>query len=302
VLAVFRVTIVSNAIHLEAARRLRRREADAAQHRQAPRRAAWRDLLIHEPRRLQLSSEDRRLWPLRLAVRRSVMLALLPLALLGLVEELRLPHLRRVGRALRLLARRARRLCLIDDGLDQYRAQPRAVEPLAFAAGTPCWLFSDAVDGRAAWCRRFSLGDLGPLYTPEDFAPGPGLPPPPAEGPWSALVIDAPGLERLAEAGSERCGLLPPGPRLLVPHPVRAKRCWPLPPGPGDRELARPPEPLIATFTALVVVGESMTLLAALRLRPPGSPLLVVLPRDSDANLRRLVAARAALDPAVQLI
>ena len=45
-----------------------------------------------------------------------------------------------------------------------------------------------------------------------------------------------------------------------------------------------------------------MTLLAALRLRPQGSPLLVVLPRDSDANLRRLVAARAALDPAVQLI
>jgi hypothetical protein len=44
-----------------------------------------------------------------------------------------------------------------------------------------------------------------------------------------------------------------------------------------------------------------MTLLAALRLRPPGAPLLVVLPADTDANLRRLVEARAARDPAVQL-
>lgn len=298
----FRVTIVSNAIHLEAVRRLRRREQAAAQNREAQRLPAWRDLLIHEPRRLQLNADDRRLWPLRLAVSPLVMLALLPLALLGLVEELRLPHLRRVGRALRLLARRARRLCLIDDGLDQYRAQPRAVEPLAFAAGTPYWLFSDAVDGRAPWCSRFAVGELGPLYSREDPAAAAGLPPPPAEGPWSALVIDAPGLERLAPAGPEPCsGLLPPGPRLLVPHPVRAKRCWALPARPGDRELAGPPEPLIAAFPALVVVGESMTLLAALRLRPPGAPLLVVLPADTDANLRRLVEARAALDPAVQL-
>jgi hypothetical protein len=300
---VFRVTIVSNAIHLEAARRLRRRELAAVQNRAAQRRPAWRDLLIHEPLRLQLSADDRRLWPLRLAVSPLVMLALLPLALLGLVEELRLPHLRRVGRALRLLARLARRLCLIDDGLDQYRAQPRAVEPLAFAAGTPYWLFSDAVDGRAPWCSRFAVGELGPLYDPQDPAAPAGLPPPPppAEGPWSALVIDAPGLERLAPAGPETRRLLPPGPRLLVPHPVRAKRSWALPARPGDRELAGPPEPLIAAFAALVVVGESMTLLAALRLRPPGAPLLVLLPADTDANLRRLVEARAARDPAVRL-
>lgn len=296
----FRVTLVSNAIHLEAARRLRRRE-DAAKHC----RAGWRDLLIHEPRRMDLTAEDRQLWPIRLAVQPLVISALLPLALAGLVEELRLPHLRRVGRALRLLARCSHRLGLIDDGLDQYREQPRAVEPLAFAAGTPYGLFSDAAACRASWCARFVVSDLGPLYAPEAL-PGPDLgssllPPIGAAGTWRVLIIDAPGLERLAEAGSWLHRVLVDGPRLLVPHPVAAKRSWSLPLGPADQELAGPPEPLIAAFPGLVVVGESMTLLAALRLRRPGSPLLVALPQDADANLRRLVEAYTAVDPAVQL-
>lgn len=296
----FRVTLVSNAIHLEAARRLRRRE-DAAK----PLRAAWRDLLIHEPRRMELTAEDRQLWPLRLAVQPLVMASLMPLALVGLVEELRLPHLRRVGRALRLLARWAPRLGLIDDGLDQYREQPRAVEPLAFSAGTTCWLFSDAPACRASWCARFVVEDLGPLYAPEalvGLALGSSLfPPVGAAGTWGVLIIDAPGLERLVEAGPRLHGVLVGGPRLVVPHPVPAKRSWSLPLGPADQELAGPPEPLIAAFSGLVVVGESMTLLAALRLRRPGSPLLVALPQDADANLRRLVEAHTAVDPAVRL-
>jgi hypothetical protein len=300
---VFRVTIVSKALHLEAARRLRRLEDAAAQDLATSRRAAWRELLIHEPRRTPLTAKDRRLWPLRLAVRPLVMLALLPWALMGLVEELRLPHLRRVGRALRVVARHARRITLIDDGLDQYRDQPRAVEPMAFAAGTPCWLFSDLPACRAAWCDRFAVGDLGPLYGPGAWAGSGGacLPPPGVAGAWSALIIDAPGLERLAAAGPEVREALGEGPWLLVPHPVATKRCWSLPAGAADRELAGPPEPLIAAFPGLVVVGESMTLLAALRLRPPGSPLLVVLPRDVDANLCRLVEVHAAADPAVRL-
>lgn len=293
----FRITLVSNAIHLEAARRLRHLEA-----RSAARRSPWRDLLIHEPRRTRLSNADRQLWPLRLAVHPLVMVGLLLPALLGLVEELRLPHLRRVGRALRLLARRARKLSLIDDGLDQYREQPRALEPLAFAAGTPLWLFSDAAAFRAPWCHRFTVGELGPLYDPASVERQ-KLPVVGPNGPWRCLILDAPGLERLAVLAPAWPWPALAGPRLVALHPVRAKRSWRIPSGPEDRELSSPPEPMLAaTGGLLVVVGESMTLLAALALRPVGSPLLVTLPANSDANLRRIVVARAAQDPAVQIL
>jgi hypothetical protein len=294
---VLRITIVSNPIHLEAARRLHLLEA-------GPRAdgPAWGELLVHEPRRIQLTPADRRLWPLRLAVHPLVMAALVVPALLGWVEELRLPHLRRVGRALRLLARRAGRCTLIDDGLDQYRQSPRAVDPLAFPAGTPYWLFSDAADFRAPWCGRFRVGDLGPLYDGQAAAGAEPWPVPGAGGPWRTLIVDAPGLERLGEglAAGEVAPLR--GPCLVVPHPVAAKRSWQVPLGPLDRHWTGPPEQLITASEGLVVVGESMTLLAALSLRPLGARLLVVLPRNADANLRRLVAARAAEDPSVEVL
>jgi hypothetical protein len=246
-----RLLLVTNAIHLEAARRIRCWERQSG---------AWRllDLLVYEPRRVCLTPEDRRLWPLR------------------------------------LVARRARRISLLDDGLDQYRDQPRAVDPLAFPAGTPCWLFSDAAAFRAQWCRRFDCRELGPLYGAG------GAPGPPAAGIPTAcrtLIIDAPGVERL-QAHADRL----PRPWLVVPHPVVAKRHWTLPPAPGDLTRAGPPEDLIAAFPGLVVVGESMTLLAALRLRLPGSRLLVALPESAAPNLRRLVEGEAALDPQVQYL
>lgn len=292
-----RITIVSNAIHLEAARRLRQREARPG----AGRSPRW-DLLIHEPRRTQLTEADRQCWPLRLAVHPLLMATLVVPALLGLVEEVRLPHLRGVGRALRLIVRRARQRSLIDDGLDQYRDHPRAVDPLGFAAGTPLWLFSDAPGFRASWCERFAVGDLGPLYGPASRRCQP-LPAPGPAGPWRCLILDGPGLERLAALGPSCPWPDLGGPRLVIPHPVLAKRSWRTPPGPADREISGPPEPLLVdTPRMLVVVGESMTLLAALALRPVGSPLLVALPRESDANLQRLVRARAAEDPAVQLL
>jgi hypothetical protein len=81
---------------------------------------------------------------------------------------------------------------------------------------------------------------------------------------------------------------------------VIAKRHWTLPPAPGDLTMAGPPEDLLATFSGLVVVGESMTLLAALRLRPSGSRLLVALPESAAPNLRRLVHGEAGLDPLVE--
>jgi hypothetical protein len=279
-----RLTLVTNALHLEAARRIRHGEGlEGALQRS--------ELLLHEARRVALTPEDRRLWPLRLPVTPLVMVALVPLALLGLVGELRLAHLSRAGRALRLVARRARRISLLDDGLDQYRERPRAVEPLAFPAGTRCWLFSDAAAFRAPWCRRFACHELGPLYGAGREGESP------AAAICRTLIIDAPGVERLQPHAARL-----PRPWLVVPHPVIAKRHWTLPSAPGDSTMTGPPEQLIAAFTGLVVVGESMTLLAALRLRPPGSRLLVALPDSADANLRRLVLHEAELDQLVECL
>lgn len=290
-----RLTLVSNALHLEAVRRIRHVEGQEG----APRRP---ELLLHEPRRVVLTPEDRRLWPLRLPVTPLVMAALVPLALLGLVGELRLAHLSRAGRALRLVARRARRICLLDDGLDQYRDEPRAVDPLAFPAGTPCWLFSDAIAFRAPWCRRFDCRELGPLYG--DGESGSAAPsaypadPPPAGAFAGSLIIDAPGLERV---DSVAAGLLP-HPWRVVPHPVRTKRSWALPPASGDLVAEGQPEDLISRCQGVVLVGESMTLLAAVRLRSPGVRLLVALPAATDPNLGRMVRDLAGLDPSVELL
>lgn len=305
-----RVTLVSNAIQLEAARRLRRRAL--ARRSDATARGDGRpeprfELLVHEPGRMRLTAEDRRLWPLRGRVSPALMAVLTLPALLGLVSELRLSHLCRVGRALRLLARHARGLCLLDDGLDQYRSSPRAVQPEVFPQGTPCWLFSDAPAFRADWCRRFRCRELGPLYEPpaghasrRETTDGPaaaraGLP---TLGPGvGTLIIDSPGVERLQSHAMEL-----PRPWSLVPHPVAAKRSWRLPLSPGERLLRLPPEQLLPDWTGVVLVGESLMLLAALRLRPAGSPLWIALPPSVDANLERLARSLAAADPSVRLL
>ena len=300
-----RLTLVSNAIHLEAARRLRRRAlaepAVAAGGRAQPRF----ELLIHEPGRMRLTAEDRRLWPLRCPVSPALMAALTLPALLGLVSELRFSHLCRVGRALRLVARHARSLCLLDDGLDQYRARPRVVQPEAFPPGTPLWLFSDVVAFRADWCRRFRCGELGPLYAPPEPPGDPrpdGRMAPAATGIAGAaamgtLIIDSPGVERLQSHAGEL-----PRPWCLVPHPVVAKRSWCLPLQPGDQQLQLPPEQLLPSWNGVVLVGESLMLLAALRLRPAGSPLRIALPGSVDANLERLARSLAARDAAISVL
>lgn len=300
-----RLTIVSNALHLEAVRRIDRMAA-------AGRKLPGLNLLIYEPRRCQLEAGDRRHWPLRLRISPAVMAALALPALLGLVAEVRLAHLRHAGRALRWVVHRSRRITLLDDGLDQYRNQPRAIDPLRFPAGTACWLFSDAVPFRAAWCRRFDCRDLGPLYPslpPSTDAGGREGPEPVGAEPVGAepvaadpaargsLIIDAPGLERLAPLVDRL-----PHPWLVVPHPVAAKRSWNLPLLPGDAEAGGPPEPLIARWRGLVVVGESMTLLAALSDRRSGTGLLVALPESADLNLARLVRDRMERDPSVELV
>jgi hypothetical protein len=275
---VIRLTLASNALHLEAARRLRRRPAIAGD--------AALELLIWEPRRMRLGPEDRRLWPLRLAVNPLSLALLVPLALAGAVKELHLAHLRNAGRALRRIAARADRLVLLDDGLDQYRATPRAIDPQAFPTGIDYWLFSDAPLWRAPWCARFRCRELGPLFDqPEKRSPEGEEPSLPQRG---TLIIDSPGVERLQD---QAAGL--PRPWWLIPHPVRSKRSWTLPLAEGDACLQVPPEQLLASWRGMVLVGESLMLLAALRWRAPGTVVKVALPPDVDARLRASVCAEA---------
>jgi len=256
------VVLAFNAIHLEAARRIRHSQpADALRF----------ELLLYEPSRLALEAGDRRLWPWRWPINPLSMAVLALAARLGLVGRLRLAHLRGAGRALRLLARHGRQLELLDDGLDQYRLQPRALDPLLFAAGIPCWLFSDRPAHRAPWCARFDCRELGPLY---------GTP---------AAV------QAVAAAHW-------PHPWRLVPHPVASKRHWSAPLAPEDHTLDGPPEAALRGFGGVVVVGESLVLLAALSLCGPGVRLVVALPRHADANLWRLIRDEAALDTRVWLV
>lgn len=280
-----RLTLASNALHLEAARRLRRNPALAG--------PAPLEILLWEPRRMRLGPEDRRLWPLRLPVNPLTMALLVPLAQAGLVRELRLAHLRNAGRALCRIAALAHRLVLLDDGLDQYRAAPRAVDPLAFPAGIDYWLFSDAPAWRAPWCARFRCHDLGPLFdrleAPPDGARGAPLPPP-----RGTLIIDSPGVERLQEDAEAL-----PRPWWLIPHPVDAKRSWTLPLAEGDRCLRVPPEQVLPFWRGTVVVGESLMLLAALRWRRTGTVVRVALPGDVDEQLRASFCAEAGLDAGV---
>ena len=280
-----RLTLASNALHLEAARRLRRNPALAG--------PAALEILLWEPRRMRLGPEDRRLWPQRLPVNPLTMALLVPLALAGGVRELRLAHLRNAGRALRRIAARAHRLVLLDDGLDQYRAAPRAVDPLAFPAGIDYWLFSDVPAWRAPWCARFRCRDLGPLFdrleAPPDGAREAPLPPP-----QGTLIIDSPGVERLQQEATAL-----PRPLWLIPHPVDTKRSWALPLAEGDRCLRVPPEQVLPSWRGTVVVGESLMLLAALRWRSTGTVVRVALPRGVDERLCASVRAEAGRDAGV---
>jgi hypothetical protein len=285
---VIRLTLVFNAIHLEAARRLRDGLLPSG---------PGLEVLLWEPRRFALTPADRRRWPLRLPLRPLSYLLLAPWALLGLVRELRLPHRKGAGLGLRLVASRARHLSLLDDGLDQFRGLPSAVDPLCFPAGIDYWLFSDAPSWRAPWCARFHCRDLGPLFPLPSHRERPeaqssGNPSPDLHG---TLIIDSPGVERLQEQASSF-----PHPWCLMPHPVVAKRSWRSPLGAGDTRQEGSPEALLPSWKGTVVVGESLMLLAALRLRAPGTRLVFALPPTVDGHFRSRVAA-AATQPLIHL-
>jgi len=279
------VVLAFNAIHLEAARRIR--------HSQPAAQPEW-EVLLYEPSRLALEAGDRRLWPWRWPIHPLTMAAVALAARLGLVGRLRLAHLSGAGRALRMLVRHGRQLELLDDGLDQYRIQPRALDPQMFAAGLPCWLFSDRPAHRAPWCDRFDCRELGPLFGPHGSAEGVTAGPPQTAGvgpPFRTLIVDSPGVERLGAEADHW-----PHPWRLVPHPVASKRHWIGPLAPEDQTLGGPPEAALRGFGGVVVVGESLVLLAALSLCGPGARLVVALPRQADANLWRLIREEAMWD------
>ena len=62
-----------------------------------------------------------------------------------------------------------------------------------------------------------------------------------------------------------------------------------------------PPEALIPRFSGWILVGESMTLLAAARLHRPEARVWISLPESVDAGVERLARALAAADPALSL-
>jgi hypothetical protein len=111
------------------------------------------------------------------------------------------------------------------------------------------------------------------------------------------LIVDSPGVERLAVEAAHW-----PHPWRLVPHPVAAKRHWSGPLAPEDHTLGGSPEAALRGFGGVVVVGESLVLLAALSLCGPGVKLVVALPRHTDANLWRLIRAEAARDTRLWLL
>ena len=245
---------------------------------------------LYEPTRLEASRRPPWAWSCRLGWLPAGPLTLLLVLLfcqLGLVRRIYIPHRREGGKLLRAILAHVPEILLLDDGLDQYRAQPRALRPEQFRPGTPLYLFSDAVAHRAPWCRHFTCRELGPV-------PVAGSDLPPDRQP-AAVLIDAPGAELLwSEPGAI------PRPLLLLSHPYPGKRRWR-----GQADLERwarcSAEDLIQRFSGPVAIGESFTLIIGLTQRDPLLPLWVGLPATVDDHFRSMVRSFCSRRPATVL-
>ncbi len=262
-------------------------------------------LLLVEPSRLRHDASKP--WPRGIAHLRGpsspwTMAVLVLLAMLGLIERLYIPHRREAGRALGFVLSRCRHIHLLDDGLDQYRVQPRALIPSQFPAGTPLYLFSDALEFRAPWCARFNCRELGAFPLPTADPGGEALL---ASSQMPAsLVVDAPGLDRLPPLEAD----LPP-PRLVLAHPAAGKRSWPaahspLPPSAAASQAQPQPNPdwLVLHFAGPLLIGESFLLVMALVHRPADWPMLVALPQAVDPHLQAMVERFCAKRPGSHLL
>ncbi|MCP9916681.1 hypothetical protein [Cyanobium sp. ATX 6F1] len=277
--------------------------------------AAWRQRLLERPRDLSLllvepsrvRPDASKPWPRGIAHLRGpsgpwTMAVLVLLALLGLIERIYIPHRREAGRGLGFVLSRCRHIHLLDDGLDQYRGQPRALITGQFPLGTPLYLFSDALPFRAPWCARFACRELGGFPLPAGDPGGEALLA--SRQRPASLVVDAPGLDWLPPLEAD----LPP-PRLVLAHPAAGKRSWPAAPTPPSSSAAtsparsRPnPDWLVLHFPGPLLIGESFLLVIALVHRPVDWPLLVALPPAVDPQLRAMVECLCAQRPASRLL
>ncbi len=249
-----------------------------------------RAIVLYEPTRLEAGARPTWAWGRGLAWLPAcpfTLLLLLLLCWLGLVRKIYLPHRREGGRLLAAILVRVPQILLLDDGLDQYRAEPRALRPEQFSPGTPLYLFSDAVAFRAPWCHHFACRELG-LFPVAAAQPPPGLS-------VASLLIDSPGVELLWR----QPGAIP-RPLLLLSHPYPGKRRWH---GVGDLE--RFPgcsaEGLMQGFPGPVAIGESFTLIIGLTRRDAAWPLWVGLPATVDDHFRSMVRALCACRSATVL-
>ncbi len=248
-------------------------------------------IAFYEPTRLEAGSRPAWVWGRGLGWLPAgplTLLLLLLLCWLGLVRRIYIPHRREGGRLLAAILVRVPQILLLDDGLDQYRAEPRALRPEQFSPGTPLYLFSDAVAFRAPWCHHFACRELG-LFPVAAAQPPPGLS-------VASLLIDSPGVELLWR----QPGAIP-RPLLLLSHPYPGKRRWP-----GEGDLERFPgcsaEGLIQGFPGPVAIGESFTLIIGLTRREAAWPLWVGLPATVDDHFRSMVRALCACRSATVLI
>ena len=249
-----------------------------------------RAIVFYEPTRLAAGARPDWVWGRALGWQPAgplTLLLLLLLCQLGVVRSIFIPHRREGGKLLDAVLARVPRILLLDDGLDQYRAQPRALQPNQFPPGTPLYLFSDAVAFRASWCGHFDCRELGLFPVPEtDLPPNVEV---------ASLLIDSPGVELLwCRSGGF------PRPMMLLSHPYPGKRSWP-----GEGDLARAPgcsaEGLIRGFPGPVIVGESFTLMIGLTRRDASFPLWVGLPRSVDDHFRSMVQTLCACRSATVL-
>jgi hypothetical protein len=196
------------------------------------------------------------------------------------------PH-HRTPRLVRWLARLSGRVCLVDDGLDTLREQPRNVDCRQLGGIDELITFTDYAQ-LARWTagldvrRVCRLADLGQDDRPAMDVRG-----------VETLVVESPGVD-LSRTASPSEGLLVvthsnPDKRAAVPAGCRSARA-------DGCSLER----TVAAFDGALVVGESMVLVFALH-RPPRGRLHVQLKRASYENLVALHGLLARADVQLEL-
>jgi hypothetical protein len=244
--------------------------------REAVRTLPGKTILIVSAERVQRRQPARAV----LGYARWVLLVVMALSLLSRRVEVVLPHAK-TSPALRWLAKAARRLAFVDDGMDTYRNQPRNLD-LGLVRGRARYYTFDHALPLAAWLDRLEVVRLvGIERLADDAKPALQL-----QG-HDCLVIESPGVDLDA---------LPRGAArpFYLTHPNRDKN-RPLREGVACASgLDWSAEKTILDFDGDLVVGESMALVFALACGRNPSNIHARLQRRSYQNLACLHATLAA--------